>query len=365
MVVSSWPVRLRSGRENAPGVAVIAIDLALAVVATMALAAAWVRPASALPALPTLAPAAWPGGPKVASQAAAALATGVVSQGAPPRLFGAVVVNGHERTGQGHVAFTFDDGPSAGTTPRILATLAQHEGPAAFFVCDYQIDGDSAGKRANARALDAVIAAGHLVGNHTYKHTHLGTASVPLAWNAVARNERLIEPHLGGATHLFRPPYGLLSPLADRLLADLGYTIVRWSIDPDDYRPRSPTEVRDRVLRDIFSRGGGVVLLHDTKPWTAKALPMILSGLERENCRRIARGEEPILPVSLDYFATDAAGAAMPVPPEVEAQTQRTRAALDRRCEARRSSDRPAHRPRQPTISPAIPSESQPATRPD
>jgi hypothetical protein len=118
------------------------------------------------------------------------------------------------------------------------------------------------------------------------------------------------------------------------LLDDLGYTIVRWSIDPGDYRPRTPAEIRDRVLHDLIERGGGIVLMHDTKLWSAKALPLILSGLERENCTRLAHGQEPIIPVSLDYFASDGEGKPLPVPPEVAARTERTRAALERRCAA-------------------------------
>src|SRR4030095_940979 len=115
-------------------------------------------------------------------------------------------------------------------------------------------------------------------------------ASLSFAWRAIARNERLLAPHLATGTRLFRLPYGVFSPSAERLLDDLGYTVVRWSIDPDDYRPRSAESVRDRVLADIVANHGGVVLMHDTKTWSAKALPMILNRLERENCRRIARG---------------------------------------------------------------------------
>jgi peptidoglycan/xylan/chitin deacetylase (PgdA/CDA1 family) len=244
-------------------------------------------------------------------------------------------VHGRER--RGVVAFTFDDGPHRDTTPRILAALAAHEVPAAFFVCGYQLDGDTDFRRANAALLDAEIAAGYLVGNHTYRHSHLGTASMGLAWSAISGNERMIASHLGGPSRLFRPPYGRLSRVAERLLGDLGYTIVRWSIESDDYRPREADELRDDVLRQIFAEDGGIVLMHDTKAWTAQALPQILSGLDRENCRRIARGTEPILPVSLDYFATDASGQPLPIPPEVEAQTARTRAALERRCADRRA----------------------------
>ncbi len=303
------------------------------VIAGVALAIAlWgARPAGALPLRFR---GAWPNGAAKAAEVATGMASGQIVQAARPRLLGARRVTGRERVG--YVAFTFDDGPHRDTTPSVLATLAAHEVPAAFFVCGYQMDGDTEAERANARALDAVIAAGHLVGNHTFVHTRLEHATLAAAWQALSRNEHWIAPHLGRASRLFRPPYGKLSRVAERLLDDLGYTIVRWSIDPGDTTERAPTAIRDDVLAAIFAEGGGVVLLHDVKPWTVKALPLILAGLERENCRRLARGKQPILPVSLDYFAVDWQGAPLPLPPEVEAQTQRTRAALTRRCKPAR-----------------------------
>jgi peptidoglycan/xylan/chitin deacetylase (PgdA/CDA1 family) len=317
-----------------------AAALVLAALATVALAALAARPAEALP-IQDPRGVSWRGGVTRAAEAAAALAGSDAAPVLAPRLAGARSVSGHERRGHPYVAFTFDDGPHSVTTPAILAALARYDVPAAFFVCAYQFEGDSAGKRASAGALDAVIAAGHLVGNHTYRHTRLGEASQAFAWEAIAHNERLIAPHLGRATRLFRPPYGRISPVAARLLDDLGYTVVRWSIDPDDYRPRTPTEVRDRVLHDVIERGGGIVLMHDTKTWSAKALPMILRTLEHENCGRLARGEDPILPVSLDYFASAGDGTPLPVPAEVEAWTERTRATLKVHCDALAPARRP------------------------
>ena len=308
-----------------------------ALVLTAGLAAT--LPASRAQALALAPRNLWRGGAARAAEAAAAVASGRVLQGTRPRLLGARALRGHER--RGVVAFTFDDGPHRDTTPRILTALAAHEVPAAFFVCGYQIDDDNPGERANARVLDAAVAAGHLIGNHTFFHTRLEGATRALTWSVIDRNERVLAPHLGGRSRLFRPPYGKISIAAARLLADLGYTVVRWSIDPDDHKPREAHELSKQVIDEIIAAQGGVVILHDTMTWTARAMPSILAGLERENCRRIARGLDPILPVSLDYFASDASGLPLPLAPEVEAQTQRTRAALDRRCSAPRPVVRP------------------------
>jgi peptidoglycan/xylan/chitin deacetylase (PgdA/CDA1 family) len=291
--------------------------------AVVALAALLAAPAAA-PAMP------WAGGPRHVSRTALAMASGELQPGPRPRLLGSPEVDG--RGVRGYVAFTFDDGPGP-FTGRVLDVLAAHEVPAAFFFCGYQL----AGKRAEAggRTLRAIVAAGHLAGNHTHGHVSLASADRALAAREILANERALAPWLGAATRLFRPPYGKLSPAARALLADLGYTVVRWSIDVGDFGATDPAALRKAVVAEILAKEGGVILLHDVNPATVQALPGILADLERANCKRVAAGKAPILPVSLDYFAADATGAPLPLPPEASAWARRTRAHLDRVCQTR------------------------------
>src|SRR5690606_11778780 len=130
-----------------------------------------------------------------------------------------------------------------------------------------------------------------------------------------------IERALGRRPLLFRAPYGVLDADAATAVRARGYTRVSWSIDPADYRPQDPEALRRRVVEAILAAGGGVVVLHDTKAWTSAALPGILADLERENCARLAAGDEPILPVSLHYFLRDPSGTPRPVPDDVAERT--------------------------------------------
>ena len=67
----------------------------------------------------------------VGAGAAGVLATGAYWPNCP--LFGPVTGRGPD-TGPPAVYLTFDDGPNAEATPRILETLDRHQAPAAFFM---------------------------------------------------------------------------------------------------------------------------------------------------------------------------------------------------------------------------------------
>ena len=69
----------------------------------------------------------------------------------------------------GELALTFDDGPNATWTPRLLDVLAQHDVRATFFLL---------GSRAAAQPelVRRIAAAGHTIGNHSWSHPNLARA---------------------------------------------------------------------------------------------------------------------------------------------------------------------------------------------
>ncbi len=226
------------------------------------------------------------------------------------------------------VAFTFDDGPSETLTPRILDTLAAHDVPATFFV----VGRDLAARPERRAVLTAIVEAGHTIGNHTFSHARL-TALSPARRDAeLDRLATLVEEATGVRPTAVRPPYGASSPALRAALVARGLTEVRWNIDPQDWVVTSAASLRARLVASIIAQEGGIVLLHDTKRVTAKALPGVLADLDEWNCGRVRRGQEPIIPVSLHYFMRDADGP-RPIPPEVAARTERYRDALVTRCE--------------------------------
>jgi peptidoglycan/xylan/chitin deacetylase (PgdA/CDA1 family) len=239
---------------------------------------------------------------------------------------------------RGYVSFTFDDGPSHLTTPAVVRTLLAYDVPATFFVVGHRILEERGEDLRNREALRQLIAAGFHVGNHTVNHRRLTTLPASDLRAEIDANAALIAavaPDAGWEPRLFRPPYGAMSARVRHHVRDAGYTEVRWSIDERDFIHGSVRSLRRRVGADIRQRGGGVVLLHDTKEETAEALAGILDDLEADNCRHLAAGTALIVPVSIHYFLREIDGARRPVPSEIEAVTARYLAALPARCAAR------------------------------
>lgn len=153
------------------------------------------------------------------------------------------------------LALTFDDGPDAEWTPRVLAVLDRHGVPATFFV-----RGDHL--RAHAGMLRDAYGR-HEVGNHTWDHPDLGRRSYAEARDQIARTGDEIERVLGRRSTLFRPPYGHLAGSSVLAAAELGLTTVMWSAQMHEgWWAHNP----DSIIEDIRgqARPGAIVLAHDS-----------------------------------------------------------------------------------------------------
>jgi peptidoglycan/xylan/chitin deacetylase (PgdA/CDA1 family) len=233
----------------------------------------------------------------------------------------------------GYVTFTFDDGPDLETTPQVIRALEEHGVPATFFVVGRRFAKHGPKSAAGAELLLEMARRGFLIGNHTSEHKHLRRLEHAKALLSIAGNAADLEKVLGYQPRLFRAPFGATTAKIRQLLRKRQDTVVRWNIDPQDFQRGKQKTLRQRVVNSIFERGGGVVLLHDTKKATARALPGILEDLRQANCQRIAQDQKPIVPVSLHYFMRDPNGDARPIPAEVLKDTQRTLENLIESCQ--------------------------------
>lgn len=253
-----------------------------------------------------------------------------------PELGKAARVNGDETHGM--VAFTFDDGPNPATTPAVIDALEQYDIPATFFIVTSRIAGKHGEKGRDLLARQ--LAGGFLVGDHSSTHPNLGKATGHELDVEIDQSIHSLAKQAGRPIGLFRPPYGALSGAGRVRLKKLGVTEVIWSVDTLDWRARDADRLRKKVLRMIVKQDGGIVLMHDVKPITAKIIASVLDDLEAENCQRLKDNKEPIWPVSIHYFLKDGK-TARPIPEAVKKRTEAYKAALPGRC-AKRSAVIPA-----------------------
>ena len=239
-------------------------------------------------------------------------------------------IDGDER--KGVVAFTFDDGPNPETTPAVIDALEKYDIPATFFIVTQRITGKHGDKA--REILQRELDAGFLVGSHSVTHRNLKHATEDQLTREVDASIRMLAIQANRTIGLFRPPYGAFN-LAGRLrLKKLGLTEAFWSVDTLDWKAHNPDRLRKKVISMIKKDGGGVVLMHDVKPITARIIADVLDDLEAENCARLAGNAAPIVPVSLHYFLKDGK-TPRELPAAVKQRTEAYKAALPGRCAKR------------------------------
>ena len=239
---------------------------------------------------------------------------------------------------KGVVAFTFDDGPNPETTPAVIDALEKYDIPATFFIITQRLGGKHGEKP--REILKRQLDAGFLVGSHSVSHPNLRRASKDKLAKEIDGSIRTLSPAADRPIGLFRFPFGAANKLARARLGKLGLTEAFWSIDTLDWQAKNADKLRKKVFAMIVKQQGGVVLMHDVKPITAKIIADVLDDLEAENCRRVAAKQEPILPVSLHYFLKDGKTPRV-IPDAVKKRTDTYRANLPARCAKRPAAPQP------------------------
>src|SRR4051812_8675337 len=157
--------------------------------------------------------------------------------------------------GRRELALTFDDGPNDPYTLRLLDVLSKYNVKATFFLIGKYVD-------QRPDIAREVVAAGHVVGNHTYSHPNLIFQSQAQLRDELSRCERALDDAVGEShSPIFRPPFGGRRPAVFRTLRRAGLEPIMWSVTGYDWNAKSAEQIEQKVTKQV--RGGDVVLLHD------------------------------------------------------------------------------------------------------
>jgi peptidoglycan/xylan/chitin deacetylase (PgdA/CDA1 family) len=166
---------------------------------------------------------------------------------------------------------TFDDGPSAENTPRLLEILKQRNIKATFFLI-----GQNAA--ANPDIVRRILAEGHEVGNHSWTHPQLSKLSDDRVRVEITKTQDAIKDASGYSPTLLRPPYGAITPRQREWIANqFGLNIILWSVDPFDWKRPGVSVITQRILSQV--RPGAIILSHDIHKQTVDAMPATLDAL--------------------------------------------------------------------------------------
>lgn len=191
---------------------------------------------------------------------------------------------GESATGDVEVLFTFDDGPNPVTTPQVLDILAARNIKAVFFLV-----GEMAGSENKkiAPIIERILREGHVIANHTQTHQDLCRVKEEKAIKDLDDGKATIERVSGITVQWFRAPYGVRCDRLDKLLAERRIEHFHWDLDPQEWRHGDVDKTVKYVTGELKrAHGRTVLLLHDIKAVTVKALPQILDWIDQENAKR-------------------------------------------------------------------------------
>ncbi len=189
-----------------------------------------------------------------------------------PELFG----RGGDGPAERVIYMTFDDGPHPTWTPQVLDILDDYGARGTFFVLGRYAD-------MHPELIEQISDQGHALANHTYDHSSMkGMSRDQFEWQ-IRETERAVGPEI---VPCMRPPYGAMDSNTKPWSEELGYEVILWDVDPNDWQRPGSDVIADRILRDVGP--GDVVLLHDggdDRQQSVDALEVVMKELDQKGYR--------------------------------------------------------------------------------
>ena len=208
-----------------------------------------------------------------------------------------------EESATGIIYLTFDDGPSADSTPAILDILKNRNIKATFFVLHYSDE--------NEKYIIREKNEGHTIALHGYTHTY---SELYQSADTCMENFRKIGEQVykttgiksniirfpGGSSNTISKKYceGVMTELVTKVI-EAGYRYFDWNVDSDDAgHAKNSQNIYNNVTSLIKPGRNNVVLMHDFAGnyKTIDALDSIISwGIEQGYVFKKITDETPIV----------------------------------------------------------------------
>jgi peptidoglycan/xylan/chitin deacetylase (PgdA/CDA1 family) len=186
-------------------------------------------------------------------------------------------------TGEKLIALTYDDGPNPTITPRLLQLLQAKGARATFFLL-----GDSV--KTYPHLVRTIVDSGMEVGNHSDTHPQFTRLSEEKIRSELQTNhQRIVAAAPNCAIRVMRPPYGAYNSAVLRVADQMGYKVILWSVDTNDWRKRTTEQMTQTVLNE--ARDGAIILMHDRYETSLQTTANVLDALSAQGYRFVTVSE--------------------------------------------------------------------------
>lgn len=178
------------------------------------------------------------------------------------------------------VYLTFDAGYENGNVEKILDVLKEKDIKGAFFVLGNLIE-------KNSDLICRMFDEGHLVCNHTYRHTPMIGKSPDEIRDELSKLEKVCFEMTGKEmSKYYRPPEGKFTESTLKSVKDLGYKTVFWSFAYSDWDNNNQPS-KEAALKKILdnTHPGEIMLLHPTSSTNAQILATVIDTLRGDGYR--------------------------------------------------------------------------------
>lgn len=172
---------------------------------------------------------------------------------------------------------TFDCGYENGYTKDILNTLRCNNIPATFFITGHYLNTAS-------DIVSLMIEDGHIVGNHTYSHTHFTKENTSQMLNDVSKLEQEYFKLFSKELDMFvRPPAGEFNEESLKVLSNNGYKTIFWSLAYVDWY-KDKYNGNNYSYKEIMKKihNGAIILMHTVSKDNKEDLDLIIKSLKEE-----------------------------------------------------------------------------------
>jgi len=167
------------------------------------------------------------------------------------------------------IALTFDDGPGH-YTDQFLDLFEKYGIRATFCVIGNLVN-------TQEDALARAVSLGNEVIGHSWDHKNLAKLTEDAAGKQITDTYNVIFDVTGTELKLFRPPYGAVNDSLRDISKELGFSMIYWTVDPEDW----DTHDSDAVFHAVMNRvsNGSIILSHEIYKSTLVAYQRLIPEL--------------------------------------------------------------------------------------